>query len=337
MRFLLIPVALLATNLLAQDIHLTQFPQSPLLANPALTGDYEGAGLIYRSQWRSIADPYVTLAAHGQTFLPVGFSKAGFGLTIMRDAAGPGAMSSTQALLSAAYHLALGRTSFIIGAQPGVVRRNIKPVTYPNQYDNSIGDFNIGLPNGEGVGVGPRTYFDLNAGVGLSVQLASWKLFLGQAFQHVIQPEYSLISGTSRLPIRRTATVIADGWISPALTFQPAVLWSDHAGATEINLQSRFYINVASGTSDIGKLMLGGGVRNNTKGFHEEGLLKSSDAGFLMAGLTFKDTEFSVAYDFNISALHEASGYRGAFELALVWKNTKKMEHSVIVPPCIRL
>ena len=53
-----------------QDLHFSQFMNSPLLTNPANTGfipdgDYR-LGVNYRNQWASITDfPYKTMSAFG--------------------------------------------------------------------------------------------------------------------------------------------------------------------------------------------------------------------------------------------------------------------------------
>jgi hypothetical protein len=50
-------------SLMAQDIHFSQFFETPLLRNPGLagifTGDYR-LQMVYRDQWRSVTDGYKT-------------------------------------------------------------------------------------------------------------------------------------------------------------------------------------------------------------------------------------------------------------------------------------
>ncbi len=60
----------LVTSIQAQDLHFSQFFNSPLTTNPANTGfipdgDYR-LGINYRDQWSSImAVPYKTMSAFG--------------------------------------------------------------------------------------------------------------------------------------------------------------------------------------------------------------------------------------------------------------------------------
>src|SRR5690606_35637327 len=59
----------------AQDIHFSQFFETPVLRNPALagifTGDYR-VQAVYRDQWRSVTDGYKTVSLNGEYKLPVG-------------------------------------------------------------------------------------------------------------------------------------------------------------------------------------------------------------------------------------------------------------------------
>jgi type IX secretion system PorP/SprF family membrane protein len=336
-RALIVLIALHPLVVRAQDIHFTQFTQAPLIFSSASAGIHEGAGIIYRSQWGSIDEPYVTASAFGQTFLKRGFDKVGIGLSLLRDVAGPGEMSSFQAWLSADYQLSLGRHALVVGVQPGIVRRNVHPVSYPNQYDPAIGGFNTTLPNGEALQPDAVSYFDLNAGLGLALELGLSRIFISQSFQHVIKPNYSLMSGSATMPLRSTSWLGADIPLSEVLGIQPALLWSRHQGATEVNLQSRFYYEFGSDSPEPVRAIGGIGFRNNTTGVHGAGVVRSSDAAFVITGFTLLDAEFSLSYDFNVSGLRQASHYRGAFELAIIWKNITRVVCGEIVPPCIRI
>ena len=99
-----LPLLLLAINLpgflLAQDIHFSQFFETPLLRNPSLagifTGDYR-VQMVYRDQWGSVTDGYRTGSLNGEYKLPIG--KADDFLTlggqILFDRAGTAALTQT--------------------------------------------------------------------------------------------------------------------------------------------------------------------------------------------------------------------------------------------------
>ena len=55
---------ILFNHVRAQDIHFSQFDETPLLLNPANTGIHHDLRVItnYRDQWQSIGAPYKTFA-----------------------------------------------------------------------------------------------------------------------------------------------------------------------------------------------------------------------------------------------------------------------------------
>ena len=63
--FIIIFLSTVFLKLNAQDIHFSQFKNSKININPALTGDQESdylAILQRRSQWGSVTDPFKTIS-----------------------------------------------------------------------------------------------------------------------------------------------------------------------------------------------------------------------------------------------------------------------------------
>src|SRR5438874_9685701 len=92
----------LATCAFAQDLHFSQFFNSPLLTNPANTGfipdgDYR-MGINYRNQWSSIMQvPYKTMSAFGDAQVMRNDNGwMGLGGVILHDVAGSGNLTSTK-------------------------------------------------------------------------------------------------------------------------------------------------------------------------------------------------------------------------------------------------
>src|SRR5687768_2371088 len=105
----------------AQDLHFSQFFNSPLTTNPANTGfipdgDYR-LGMNYRTQWSAIMTvPYKTMSAYGDVqLLKDRFENGwlGAGGVILRDVAGSGNLTSTKIYGSLAYHQLLGYSSLL--------------------------------------------------------------------------------------------------------------------------------------------------------------------------------------------------------------------------------
>src|SRR6187455_2879483 len=99
----------LPSNTSAQDVHFSQFRNSPLTLNPALSGAIEGDqrfALIHRSQWQSIGAPFRTYAFSYDAPILRGKMKGrylGIGANAYSDKAGKGGFGDQQANISLAY------------------------------------------------------------------------------------------------------------------------------------------------------------------------------------------------------------------------------------------
>ena len=92
----------LAGNMNAQDLHFSQFFNSPLTTNPANTGfipdgDYR-LGVNFRNQWSSVMTlPYKTTSAFADVQLMKNRDATGWlgaGAVVLRDVAGSGNLNS---------------------------------------------------------------------------------------------------------------------------------------------------------------------------------------------------------------------------------------------------
>ncbi len=74
-RWLTGALVIFGLPLCAQDIHLSQFMETPILRNPALIGLFRGDVRfqgVYRNQWNSVTIPYQTGTLSGEMKFPVG-------------------------------------------------------------------------------------------------------------------------------------------------------------------------------------------------------------------------------------------------------------------------
>ncbi|MBM3440730.1 MAG: type IX secretion system membrane protein PorP/SprF, partial [Bacteroidetes bacterium] len=94
---------LVCTNAAAQDLHFSQFMNSPLTTNPANAGfipeaDYR-IGANYRQQWTSIPVPYKTISVWGDVQVFRNRFENGWmgvGGVILSDVAGRGNLRSNK-------------------------------------------------------------------------------------------------------------------------------------------------------------------------------------------------------------------------------------------------
>src|ERR1044071_6523719 len=99
----------LSGRIMAQDIHFSQFFETPLLRNPALagifTGDYR-LQMVYRDQWRRVTDGYKTGSLNGDYKLHIGKDDdfLTVGGQVLFGRAGSAALTQTSVLPVINYH-----------------------------------------------------------------------------------------------------------------------------------------------------------------------------------------------------------------------------------------
>src|SRR5688572_28987682 len=217
------------TRLCAQDIHFSQFNQSPLTLNPALAGTtvWIRAGMIYRTQWSAVTIPYKTIGATFDVKLKKRWEKGksqtgikesnangfGCGINIYNDRSGDGRMGTLQANGSLAYQIMLSEKSmFALGFQGGIMQRSIRfdQLHWGTQYDPTMPNgYNSGLPVDIAVAGGNSSFIVPDMGVG---GIYSYKknerymrggdqmdFTLGAALFHVTRPVYSFFGSSERI------------------------------------------------------------------------------------------------------------------------------------------
>jgi type IX secretion system PorP/SprF family membrane protein len=191
-------ILLLWNRASAQDIHFSQFSETPLLRNPALAGIFSGDLRIqgvYRNQWNSVTVPYQTSSVnaeyklavgHGDDFLTLG----GF---ILYDKAGTIGLTATHVSPVLNYHKSLSadRNMYLsAGFAAGIVQRSfdISKMTTNSQYNGT--DYDPTLGTGEIFANNNYLYFDGSAGLSFNTQIGENvdnNIFLGIAYHHFNQ------------------------------------------------------------------------------------------------------------------------------------------------------
>lgn len=306
-----------------QDIHFSLYNMSPLTLNPALTGAFSGTvriGGIYRDQWASFVDrQFTTPSFYADAPIIRGFRKndwVGVGLMIFDDKAGAGSLRTNTSMLSASYHLALGkggRTILTLGLQGGNVQRRFdiqsERLWFEDEIETSRGGGGLGQNASQDRGMADMlntSYLDFNGGVMLRSTFENeMTLELGASFNHVTTPRYTLLTASpggpdeSRRPMRSLAHGRLRAPLSDKWSITPGFLWQNTAGANEVALQNwaGYQIN-----PDV-TLNFGAAYR-------------FGDAAEVLAGIDYKDLRVALSYDINTSSLNKATNYKGAFEIA---------------------
>lgn len=307
-------------NAWCQDIHFSQFFETPLLRNPALAGIFSGdirIQSVYRNQWNSVTTPYKTGSLNIEYKKPVGKGDdfLTIGGQVLYDKAGTIALQSTHILPALNYHKSLSGSKnqyLSLGFMGGWVQRSIdrSKVTTNSQYDGT--GFNPGLSDGESFPRNSYSYIDASVGMSFNSQLGENpdnNIYIGAAYHHFNKatkvsfygnPNYEMIpKWVGSLGLRMNVN-----------EYSYFTLYADYSkqGTYTETLGGALYSWRLDDIEDP-KYILHGGA-----------LLRWKDAIIPVAKLEFKPFAVSVSYDANISQLSSASRGRGGFELSLSYQ-----------------
>ncbi|GAA4336990.1 hypothetical protein GCM10023184_32590 [Flaviaesturariibacter amylovorans] len=299
----------------AQDLHFSQFFNSPLTTNPANTGfipdgDYR-LGVNYRNQWSSVmAVPYKTMSAFGDVQLMKDRFETGWigvGGAILKDVAGSGNLSSTKVYGSVAYHQMLGYSSLLsLGFNGGYANKQINTsnLKFPDQFDGHF--FDSKLPTSVMLSRNNISYFDLNVGMNFAY-FPTGNIYLngGFAVQHINRPKETFFQNDeeNRVPMRSTAFLNGSFKVNDQWIVNPNVYVTMQEGAFEAVGGFNAHYNL----SGDGEQLLIAGLYYR----HNEAIIP-------MVGLGYNDYILSFTYDATMSPLKAYNGGRGAFEFSLI-------------------
>jgi type IX secretion system PorP/SprF family membrane protein len=302
----------------AQDLHFSQWFNSPLTTNPANTGfipdaDYR-LGANYRNQWSSImAEPYKTMSIFGdaQVFRNrIHSGWLGLGGVILRDVAGAGNLTTTSAYSSIAYHQMLGYSSLIsAGFNIGWVNKRINSANlrFPDQFDGKF--FDNKLPTSVVIDQPNVNYFDMQVGMNYAY-FPNEKTYvnLGFSVQHINRARESFFSTdpagfNSLIPRRYIGFLNASFKTSEQAIINPMAYYTVQAGASEAVAG----MNVQYNLSGDGDNQLVGGL-----------YYRAGDSFIPLIGFIYKNIKIMFTYDVTTSSLGKYNGNRGAWEFALI-------------------
>ncbi|MBK9253966.1 MAG: PorP/SprF family type IX secretion system membrane protein [Saprospiraceae bacterium] len=203
-----------------QDLHYSQFYNSPQNHNPALTGVFNGDHRVMisiRDQWRFVPVPWFTFSgAYDRQFYLKNNSKhfIGAGVNLNHDRQGDSKLNLTSLNFSGSYHRVLHPNHIVSGGLVlGFASRgfNTEFLTWDKQWSGDA--FNAQLPSGELFENLERIYF-FETGLGLNYryQLSSrTNVDLGVSGLHMIPPTAAFYNTEdTKLPRRFTLTAVGN-------------------------------------------------------------------------------------------------------------------------------
>lgn len=335
LTFLHLTLVLLPSILLAQDIHFSQFYNSPLTLNPALAGSMDGnlrTIINHRSQWNSISVPFVTSAVSVDSRLLSDRLKGdavGVGIQLTNDKVGDGNLNNLQILFNGSYQMLWGYDKnqiIAVGVQGGFFQRRIdySKLSFGSQFSGE--EFNTNISSGENTSNFSTTKTDLNAGINYILNKSdNFRFYAGFAMFHLTNPNVSLLNNVYELPGR---SVYHAG--ARFLLKQDTYLYADALSMSQNN----------NGETNIGVRVehLLRTERNNIN-FGFGTAYRLSDALLIMSSVEYQKWKVGFSYDINTSNLHPASNYNGGFELSLIYTNKVLPGKNKLqfIAPCLRL
>ncbi len=306
----------------AQDVHFSQFFESPLWRNPSLagifTGDVRVQG-VYRDQWNSVTNAYRTGSLNAEIKMPVGKSDDFIttGLQLLFDRAGTIGWTSTHVLPALNYHKSLSGNHnryLSLGFMGGMVQRRFDPskMTTNSTYN--------GTGTGENLSQPSFTYLDGSVGLSFNSDLGedpANNYYIGAAYHHFNRPNNSFY--------RNINIELHPKWVFSAglrmgisetsfLTLQ-----ADHSR------QGGFSETVAGAM--LG-LKLGDDMDHPDYVLQAGTYLRWNDALIPVIKIDYAPFSVALSYDANISTLKPTSYGRGGTELSVSYVGFRKSGNS---------
>ncbi len=309
-----------ASAVKGQDIHFSQFYETSILRNPALTGIFTGdykVGVVYRNQWSSISKPFQTAVVNVETRIPVRGEANDFvslGLLAYYDKAGSISLQTTTLYPAINYNKSLSReqnTFLSVGFTGGFIQRSFDPskATFDNQFQN--GEYDPANPTGEVLPDPNFTQWDIGSGIslnGTSGQDNNVSYVVGVSGYHFSRPKYSFYSDRNiNIGIRWNVNAGVSVQASEVFSYQLHANYMRQGTYTEIIAGGLVGWNKMPPSSSAILFSIYGGL-----------FYRVNDAIIPTVKVRYKDLSVGISYDTNLSSLSKASNLRGGFELSLV-------------------
>ncbi|MDI1354596.1 MAG: PorP/SprF family type IX secretion system membrane protein [bacterium] len=309
----------------AQDIHFSQYAETPSAINPALAGVMYNtrATVNYKSQWTTVATKYETMGfSFDQTIRHKKLKNNYFAVAanVYKDKAGDASLSTLNPNLGVAYHQRVTKKMKVSGGvQGGFFYKTIDATNlrYDKQYDGY--NYNPNLSNGEPAP--PKSgfaSFDLGGGVNLNYLQSekflsaknAAKFDVGFSAYHYRIGNNSFLNSNEKLETRMCGYFNGDFNIPNSTNaIMPSFLYMRQGSSSEFIAGAlfKFLLGDPSTYTALKKpsaLSIGGYYRYR-------------DA--IVPSLLFQYDKYAlgISYDINVSALTPASKRNGGLEIML--------------------
>lgn len=297
----------------AQDLHFSQYFNSPLSTNPANTGFIPDGnyriGINYRNQWATIPVPYKTMSLFGDFQLfrdRLTYGWVGIGGMLLRDVAGSGNLTSTKGYGSVAYHQLLGQSSLLsAGFNVGYANKRVdlNKLTFGTQWNGNF--FDSQMASGEPIVNSSVGYLDMQVGMNYAF-FPNEQIYINGGFSvhHVNEPKETFYSGDNQIDRRYIGFLNASFKLNDYIILNPSAYYATQAGSREVMAGGYAAYNLSG---DGEKQVFGGAY------------YRFGDAFALLVGYQMNQFRLMFNYDVTASQLAASNRRQGAYELSLIY------------------
>lgn len=306
-------IILFVSSIQAQDTHFSMFYKSPVMLNPANTGNFDGkwrAVTNYRKQGDFVYNPYSTNVLTIDAPVFIWNKTGGLGITAVNDRTDDNTLNTSSIQVTTSQFIKLSQNSFLhTGFGFAVANKsiNMNSLTFPSQFDNSTGFFNPNFQNNEKFQTYNKWYVDLSVGVMWSYVFSKTKFQIGAAMFHYNQPKLDFVSDELRLKPKYQIHAYLEKEISNNLFIKPRILYTTTSKASETLLGTDFGVNFEN--EFFKKIYLGIYCRG--------GIKRIFDATIFNLGFAYKHFNFNFNYDYAINVFSSENYNDMTFEIAV--------------------
>lgn len=298
----------------AQDLHFSQFQNSPMNHNPALTGIFSGDKRFaanFRRQWFSVPVDYLTFSAsYDRKFRPDGANSFwSAGGVFNYDSAGDADLAMAYLGLSGSYTFAFNPSVLLTaGATLGGGQRSVDfaAIDWGNYWDGERVDRT--RSSGEPAIDENHFFFDLGAGLNLRLQeSARTKLDLGVGLFHLNKPNTTFYDDSSvELPVRTALQANGSLKLFDAMDLLVNGLVQFEGPYQEIVLGGMLNFHISRKKAREVQFAVGVGYRLD-------------DALIPQVAVAYDGWRAGFSYDVNTSIFDVATNERGGPEFSLIY------------------
>lgn len=306
-----------AGRIFAQDLHYTQFYNTPMNYNPSLTGIYNGDQrymVSVRDQWRAFPIPYFTLTgSYDMKFYPKTWKKSflSAGAVFNYDRQGDAALNLTNLNLAGSYSYVLSKKNLLTaGVLLGFATRGFddENLKWDAQYNDQTSSWDDSKPPLELLDNYRFNYLETGLGLNYRWQHHSrTHVTLGAAAFHLNRPAQDFNTGVSderlaRLGIRYAFHGVGNIKVAGPLDVQISAL------------HQRQYVYTESVIGALLKIYLSQ-QRGKMFEFHLGASYRLHDAIIPTIAVQYNDWYIGFNYDVTISTAEDYINQRGGPEL----------------------